>query len=131
LPYKVDHEEDERDLPFSNHDCDSSLNSYDSYQLTQSYYLDDTDKDDDLDDTDKDDDFAKVMFESPIMEDFSVPFASNCDKSTTPEPTQEYSSHDEDLDLDASEMAMLELLVLCDSSQAHHGFCNDLLTLLR
>jgi hypothetical protein len=107
LPYKVDLEEDERDLPFSNHDCDLSLNSYDSYQLTQSYYLDDTDKDDD---------FAKVMFESPIMEDFSVPFASNCDKSTTPEPTQEYPSHDEDLDLDASEMAMLELLVLCDSS---------------
>jgi hypothetical protein len=122
LPYKVDLEEDERDLPFSNHDCDLSLNSYDSYQLTQSYYLDDTDKDDD---------FAKVMFESPIMEDFSVPFASNCDKSTTPEPTQEYPSHDEDLDLDASEMAMLELLVLCDSSRAHHGFCDDLVTLLR
>ncbi len=59
LPYEVDHKEDERDLPFSNDDSDSSLNSYDSYQMTQSYHLDDTDKDDD---------FAKVMFESPIME---------------------------------------------------------------
>jgi hypothetical protein len=76
LPYKVDHEDNERDLPFTNDNCDSSLNSYDSYQLTQSYHLDDTDKDDD---------FAEVMFESPIMEDFSVPFASNCDKSTTTE----------------------------------------------
>ena len=122
LPYNVEHEEDERDLPFSNDDCDSSLDSYDSYQLTQSYHLDDTDKDDDL---------AEVMFGSPIMEDLSVPFAGNCDKSTTPEPTQEYPSYDDDLDLDASEMAMLELLVLCDSSGAHHGFYDDLLTLLR
>jgi hypothetical protein len=35
------------------------------------------------------------------------------------------------LDLDASEMAMLELLVLCDSSRARRGFYDDLLTLLR
>ena len=83
LPYNVEHEEDERDLPFSNDDCDSSLDSYDSYQLTQSYHLDDTDKDDDL---------AEVMFGSPVMEDFSVPFAGNRDESTTPEPTQEYPS---------------------------------------
>jgi hypothetical protein len=103
LPYEVDHKEDERDLPFSNDDSDSSLNSYDSYQMTQSYHLDDTDKDDD---------FAKVMFESPVMEDFSVPFASNHDKSTTPVSTQDYPSHNDNLDLDASEMAMLELLVL-------------------
>ena len=39
--------------------------------------------------------------------------------------------HDDDLDLDASEMAMLELLVLCDSSGACCGFYDDLLTLLR
>jgi hypothetical protein len=103
LPYDVEHEEDERDLPFSNDDCNSSFDTYDNYQLTQSY---------NLDDTDKGDGFAKVMFESPIMEDFSVPFASNHDKSTTPEPTQEYPSHNDNLDLDASEMAMLELLVL-------------------
>jgi hypothetical protein len=46
LPYfHVEHKEDERDLPFSNDDCDSSLNSYDSYQLIQSDHLDDTDKD--------------------------------------------------------------------------------------
>jgi hypothetical protein len=122
LPYyHVEHKEDKRDLPFRNDDCDSSLNSYDSYQLILSDHFDDTDKDDDL---------AKVMFVSPVMEDLSVPFAGNCDKSTTPEPTQEYPSHDDDLDLDASEMAMLELLVLCDSSGAHHGFY-DLLTLLR
>jgi hypothetical protein len=38
LPYDVEHEEDERDLPFSSDDCDSSLDSYDSYQLTQSYH---------------------------------------------------------------------------------------------
>jgi hypothetical protein len=62
------------------------------------------------------------MFVSPVMEDFSVPF---------PEPTQEYPSHNDDLDLDASEMAMLELLVLCDSSGACHGFYDDFLTLLR
>jgi hypothetical protein len=99
LPYHVEHEEDEIDLPFSNDDCDSSLNSYDCYQLIQSDYLDHTDKDNDL---------AKVMFGSPVMEDFSVPFAGNRDKSTTPEPTQEYPSHDDNLDLDASEMAMLE-----------------------
>jgi hypothetical protein len=39
-------------------------------------------------------------------------------------------SHNDDLHLDASEMAMLELLVLCDSSGAHRGFYDDLLTLL-
>jgi hypothetical protein len=72
------------------------------------------------------------MFGSPVMEDFSVPFAGNRDESTTPEPTQEYPSpHNDDLDLDASEMAMLELLVLCDSSGACCGFYDDLLTLLR
>jgi hypothetical protein len=72
------------------------------------------------------------MFGSPVMEDFSVPFAGNHDESTTPEPTQEYPSpHNDDLDLDASEMAMLELLVLCDSSGACCGFYDDLLTLLR
>jgi hypothetical protein len=98
------------------------LHSYNNYQLSQSYHLDDTDKDDDL---------AKVMFGSPVMEDFSVPFAGNCDESTTPEPNQEYLSHDDDLDLDPSEMAILELLVLCDSSGAHHGFYDDLLILLR
>jgi hypothetical protein len=105
FPYNVEHEEDERDLPFSNDNCDLSLDSYDSYQLPLSYHLDDTDKDDDL---------AKVMFGSPVIKDFSVPFAGNRDESTTPEPTQEYPSHNDDLDLDASEMAMLELLVLCD-----------------
>jgi hypothetical protein len=67
------------------------------------------------------------MFGSPV----TVPFAGYRDESTTPEPTQEYPSHDDDLDLDASEMAMLELLVLCDSSGAHFGFYDDLLTLLR
>ena len=116
---------DERDLPISNDDCDSSLDSYDSYQPTPSYHLDDTNKDDDL---------AEVMFGSPIMEALSVHFADNCDKSTTLEPTQEYPSYDDDLDLVASEMEMLELLVLCDSSGAHHGFmmiflpyCDDIL----
>jgi hypothetical protein len=65
LPYyHVEHEEDERDLPFSNDDCDSSLDSYDSYQLIWSDHLDDTDEDDDL---------AEVMFGSPVMDDFSVP----------------------------------------------------------
>jgi hypothetical protein len=48
-----------------------------------------------------------------------------------PESTQEYPSHDDNLDLDASKMAMLELLVLCDSSVACCGFYDDLLTLLR
>jgi hypothetical protein len=66
-----------------------------------------------------------------MMEDFSVPFAGNCDESTTPEPTIEYPSYDDDLDLDASEMAMLELLVLCNSSGAYCGFYDDLLMLLR
>jgi hypothetical protein len=122
LPYHVENEEDDRDMLFSNDDCDSSLDSYDSYQLIPSDHLDDTDEDDDL---------AQVMFGSLVMEDFSVPFAGNCDESTTPEPTQEYPSHDDDLDLDASEMAMLELLVLCESSGVRHGFYDDLLTLLR
>jgi hypothetical protein len=97
LPYDVEHEA-ERDLPFSNDDCDSSFDRYDSYQLTQSYHLDNTDEDDDL---------AKVMFGSPLMEEFSVPFAGNHDESTTSKPTQEYTSHNDNLDLDASEMAML------------------------
>jgi hypothetical protein len=35
------------------------------------------------------------------MEDLSVHFAENHDKSTTPEPTQQYPSYDDDLDLDA------------------------------
>jgi hypothetical protein len=122
LPYHVEHKENERDLPFSNDNCDSSLDSYDSYQLTQSYHLDDTDEDDDL---------AKVMFGSPVMEDFSVPFAGNRDVSTTPESTQEYPGHDDDLDLDASDMAMVELLVLHDSSGGCCGYYDDLLTLLR
>jgi hypothetical protein len=112
LPYDVEHEE-ERDIPFSNDVCDSSFDSYSSYQLTPSYHLDDTNKDDDL---------AEVMFGSPIMEDLSSFFAGNCDEYTTPESTQEYTSYDDDLYLDASEMAMLELLVLCDSSGACHGF---------
>jgi hypothetical protein len=38
LPYHVEHEEDERDLPFSNDNCDLYLDSYDSYQLTKSYH---------------------------------------------------------------------------------------------
>jgi hypothetical protein len=63
LPYDVEHEEDKRDLPFSNHDCDSSLRSYDNYQPTLSYHLDNTDND-----------LAEVMLGSPIMEDFSVFF---------------------------------------------------------
>jgi hypothetical protein len=72
------------------------------------------------------------MFGSPIMEDLSVNCAGNHDEYLTPaEPTQEYPSYDDDLYLDASEMAMLELLVLCDSSGAHHGFYDDLLMLLR
>jgi hypothetical protein len=56
---------------------------------------------------------------------------ANCDKSTTPDPTQDCPSYDDDLALGASEMEMLESLVLCDSSGAHHGFYDDLLTLLR
>jgi hypothetical protein len=71
------------------------------------------------------------MFGSPIMEDLSVNVADNCDDSGDLEPTQEYPSNDDNLDLDASEMAMLDLLVLCDSSGACHGFYDDLLTLLR
>jgi hypothetical protein len=79
LPYyHVEHEKDETDVPFSNDDCDSSLDSYDSFQLMQSDHVHDTDKDDDL---------AKVMFQSLVMEGFSVHFAGNCDESTTPEPT--------------------------------------------
>jgi hypothetical protein len=70
------------------------------------------------------------MLGSPVTEDFSVPFDGNRDKSTTPEPTQEYPIHDDDLDLDASEMAMLDLLVLCDSSGARHSFYDDLLRAL-
>jgi hypothetical protein len=62
------------------------------------------------------------MFESPIMEDFSVHCAGNRDESTTPEPTKEYPSYDDNLYLDASEMAMLEFLVLCNSSGACHCF---------
>jgi hypothetical protein len=120
--YHVKHKEDETDIPFSNDVCDSSLDSYVSYQLMQSDHLHDTDEDDDL---------AEDMLGSPVTEDFSVPFAGSCDKSTKPEPTQEYPSHDDDLDLDASKMAMLELLVLCDLSGAHYGFYYDLLTLLR
>jgi hypothetical protein len=71
------------------------------------------------------------MLGSPIMADSSVNFADNCDNSGAPEQIQEYPSYDDDLDLDASEMAMLDLLVLCDSSGAHRGFYDDLLTLLR
>jgi hypothetical protein len=44
LPYyHIKHKEDESDVPFSNDDCDSSLNSYDSFQLMQSDHLHDTD----------------------------------------------------------------------------------------
>jgi hypothetical protein len=56
------------------------------------------------------------------MEDVSMKGAGNGDQYTTPEPTQEYPSYDDNLDVDASEMAMLEFLVLCDSSGAHCGF---------
>jgi hypothetical protein len=119
-PYcNVEHKEDETDVPFSNDECDSFLDSYDSFQLMQSDHLHDTDEDDDL---------AKVMFGSPVMEDFSVPFAGNRDESTTSEPTQKYPSHDDNLDLDASEMTMLELLVICELSGVCCGFYDDLLT---
>jgi hypothetical protein len=91
LPYDVEHKE-ERDLPFTNDDCDSSLGSYNSYQPTQSYHLDDTDKDDDL---------AEFMFGPPIKEDLNMTSAGNHDEYTTPEPTQEYPSYDDDLYLDA------------------------------
>jgi hypothetical protein len=43
----------------------------------------------------------------------------------------EYPNYDDELQLSTSEMAMLELLILCDSSGAHRGFYDDLLTLLR
>jgi hypothetical protein len=121
LPYDVEHKE-ERDLPFTNDDCDSPLDSYDSYRPTQSYHLDDTDKDGDL---------VEVMFGPPIKEDLNMISAGNHDEYTTPEPTQEYPSYDDDLYLDALDMAMLELLVLCDFSGACHGFYDDLLMLLR
>jgi hypothetical protein len=71
------------------------------------------------------------MFGSPIMADLSVIFADNCDDSGAPEPTQEYPSYNDNLDLAASDMAMLDLLVLCDSSGAHCGLYDNLLTLLR
>ncbi len=71
------------------------------------------------------------MFGSPSMEDVvSAKGAGNADKYT-PEPTQEHPSYDNNLCLNVSEMAMLELLVLCDSSGAHCGFYNDLLMLFR
>jgi hypothetical protein len=66
--YHVEHKEDETDIPFSNDDCDSSLDSYDSFQLMQSDHLHDINEDDDL---------AKVMFGSPVTEDFSVRFVGN------------------------------------------------------
>jgi hypothetical protein len=56
------------------------------------------------------------------MEDLSVDCAGNGNEYTTPEPTQECPNYDNNLYLDASEMTTLELLVLCDSSGAHHGF---------
>jgi hypothetical protein len=59
LPYyHVEHEEDETDIPFSNDDCDSSLDSYDSFQMMQS---------DHIHDAEDDDDFAEVMLGSPVM----------------------------------------------------------------
>jgi hypothetical protein len=74
LPYNVKHEEDDRDLSFINFNCDSSFDSYDSYQLPLSYNLDDTDQGDDL---------AEVIFGSPITEDSSVNFADNCERQAS------------------------------------------------
>jgi hypothetical protein len=62
LPYyHVKHEEDETDVPFSNDECDLSLDSYDSFQMMQSDHIHDTEEDDDL---------AKVVLGSPVKEDF-------------------------------------------------------------
>jgi hypothetical protein len=55
-----------------------------------------------LDDTDKDDDLSEFIFGSPVMEDLNMTSAGNCDKYTTPEPTQDYPSYNDDLYLDAS-----------------------------
>jgi hypothetical protein len=67
LPYyHVEHNDNEADISFSNDDCDSSLDSYDSFQMMQSDHIHDTEEDDGL---------GEVMLGSPVMEDFSVPFA--------------------------------------------------------
>lgn len=41
------------------------------------------------------------------------------------------TNHDDEGKLSVSEVAMLDLLVLCDSSGACHGFYDDLIMLLR
>jgi hypothetical protein len=51
--------------------------------------------------------------------------------TTLDKPELEYPKYNDELQLDTSEMAMLDLLVLCNSSGAHCGFYDELLMLLR
>ena len=116
-------------------DDDSSDDSYISYQPSNEEVVEDDD----------DNDLAAALSWTPTTDevDFSEvgEFLLQADCSmmdpptgTTlnePEQPEEYPKHDDELQLDTSEMAMLDLLVLCDSSGARRGFYDELLTLLR
>jgi hypothetical protein len=73
------------------------------------------------------------MFVSPIMEELSGYCAGNHEWRVfnTRRTYTRVPYYNDDLYLDASEMAMLELLVLYDSSGACCGFYDDLLMSLR
>ena len=115
-------------------DDDLTHDSYMSYQPSPSHPSDESDDDEDL--------VAAVSW-SPTSnkEDLSEsgnagvitasPNSSMMHHPATLDKPEEYPNYNDELQLDTSEMAMLDLLVLCDSSGAHCGFYNDLLMLLR
>jgi hypothetical protein len=108
-------------------DDDSSDDSYISYQPSDEEEMDDKD----------DDDLASLFAWSSGNVNEGSPQAANV--STTNPPTggafppeePEYPKYDDELQLSISEEAMLDLLILCDSSGAHHSLYDELLTLLR
>lgn len=132
------HGEEWEPAPNGSDDDDSSRDSYMSYCPSSPHPSDETDDDNDL--------VAALSLSPPsTKEDVSylgdgvfatIPSfgSSTMHQPPTlndPEQEDEYPSYNDDLQLDAAEITMLDLLVLCDSSGARRGFYDDLLTLLR
>jgi hypothetical protein len=106
---------------------DSSDDSYVSYQPSNEEEMEEEDEEH----------LATLLAWSPSRSE-KVPPPVN--RSTMHSPTgappfvpeePEYRNYDDELQLSTSEMAMLELLILYDSSGAHRDFYDDLLMLLR
>jgi len=108
-------------------DDDSSIDSYQSCLPPTPDCSDDEDDDSVLaaalgfSDSSDDEDLSEGLT------DGSTPSHATCPE----DDPEEHPSFDDELQLSNLEMAMLDLLILCDSSGARRGFYDELLTLLQ